>query len=179
MQKIIARAVVLTVLSVVMIQPIQSLASTVHTELVPGYHKPLIVRGERSLAYENLVKSGILEKSVDEQEVILLANVIYHENWHTDKEHKAAYYTGAVVLNRVKDKDFPDTVYDVLYQKNPIQYSTTHKFFTVEIPEECIKMARNLLRYDYDVPSNVVYQAQFKQGSDVYDIINGDYFCYK
>ena len=44
------------------------------------------------------------------EEVDLLAEVIYWENWHTDKEHLAAYYTVAVVMNRVNSKAWPDTV---------------------------------------------------------------------
>lgn len=115
-----------------------------------------------------------------QEEINLLAEVIYHENWHTDKEHLAAYYTGAVVMNRVKSKVWPNTVKDVLYQKNPIQYSTTSKFFTKEIPPECYEMARDIYRNGTpDVPYDVVFQATFKQGSgDWIDPINGEHFCY-
>lgn len=115
-----------------------------------------------------------------QEEINLLAEVIYHENWHTDKEHLAAYYTGAVVMNRVNSKYWPNTVKDVLYQKNPRQYSTTEKFFTKEIPEECYEMARDIYRNGTpDVPYDVVFQATFKQGrGDWIDPINGEHFCY-
>ena len=63
-----------------------------------------------------------------QSEINLLAEVIYHENWHTDKEKRAAYLTGAVVMNRVNSPLWPNTVKAVLYQKN--QYSTTGLFFT-------------------------------------------------
>ena len=114
------------------------------------------------------------------EEINLLAEVIYHENWHTDKEHLAAYYTGAVVMNRVKSKVWPNTVKDVLYQKNPIQYSTTSKFFTKEIPQECYDMARDIYKNGTpDVPYDVVFQATFKQGrGDWIPPINGEHFCY-
>ena len=111
------------------------------------------------------------------EDIELLAEVMYHENWHTDKEHLAAYYTGAVVLNRVKHKWFPDTVKGVLYQKG--QYSTVKKFYTKELPQECYEMARDLLKYGApDVPETVIWQAMFKQGKGVWRKVNTDYFCY-
>ena len=113
-----------------------------------------------------------------QEDVNLLAEVIYHENWHTDKDHLAAYYTGAVVMNRVKSKDWPNTIESVLYQKNPRQYSTTGKFFTVELPEECYEMAEDILKNGTsDVPENIFFQAQFKQGK-IWKEINGEIFCY-
>lgn len=119
---------------------------------------------------------------IDEEEVRLLAEVIYHENWNTDKNHRAAYLTGAVVRNRMfRDEEWLHlkgecTVYDVVYARG--QYSTTKKFFTKEIPQECYDMARDILIHGTpDVPENVIYQATFKQGK-TYEIINGEYFCY-
>lgn len=109
-------------------------------------------------------------------DVNLMANVIYYENWYTDAEKETAYWTGAVVLNRVKSDKFPNTIYDVLYQRG--QYSTTKKFFTKEIPEECYEMAQRILAYGTpDVPENVVFQATFKQGK-VWKTKNGEVFCY-
>lgn len=109
-------------------------------------------------------------------DVNLMANVIYHENWYTDAEKETAYWTGAVVLNRVKSDKFPNTIHDVLYQRG--QYSTTKKFFTKEIPKECYEMARKILAYGTpDVPENVVFQATFKQGK-VWKTKNGEVFCY-
>ena len=114
-----------------------------------------------------------------QEDINLLAEVIYHENWHTDKDHLAAYYTGAVVMNRVKSKDWPNTIESVLYQKNPRQYSTTGKFFTVELPEECYEMAERILRDGTDdVPKSVVFQAMRKQGKGTWKKVGTDYFCY-
>lgn len=115
-----------------------------------------------------------------QEDINLLAEVMYHENWTTDKDHRAAYLTGAVVMNRVKSDKWPNTVHDVLYQKNPIQYSTTKKFFTKELPAEVYEMAEDILKNGTpDVPYNVVYQATFSQGSgDWIDPINGEHFCY-
>lgn len=118
------------------------------------------------------------------RDVDLMAEVIYHENWHTDKDHLAAYYTGAVVLNRIKSDEKwvhlngDRTVYDVVYAKG--QYSTTKKFFTVEIPKECRQMAIDILANGTpDVPENVIFQAQFRQGSGLWKKVGTDYFCFE
>lgn len=110
------------------------------------------------------------------EEVDLLAEVIYWENWHTDKEHLAAYYTGAVVMNRVNSKAWPDTVKGVLYQRG--QYSTTKYFYTKEIPAECYEMARDIYKNGTpDVPENVIFQAMRPLGK-TWKKVNTDYFCY-
>ena len=110
------------------------------------------------------------------EEVDLLAEVIYWENWHTDKEHLAAYYTGAVVMNRVNSKAWPDTVKGVLYQKG--QYSTTKYFYTKEIPPEVYDMAWDIYRNGTpEVPENVIFQAMRPLGK-TWKKVNTDYFCY-
>lgn len=120
-----------------------------------------------------LMANGYTKADVD-----LLAEVIYWENWYTDAEKETAYWTGAVVMNRVKSDKFPNTIEEVLYQKNPIQYSTTKYFITKEIPEECYEMARNILAFGTpDVPEDVLYQATFKQGK-IWKQKNGEIFCY-
>lgn len=113
-----------------------------------------------------------------QEEISLLAEVIYHENWHTDKEHLAAYYTGAVVMNRVKSPLWPDTVKGVVYQKG--QYSTTKYFYTKELPPEVYEMARDIYRNGTpDVPANVIFQSMQKGlGRGHWKVINGEYFAY-
>lgn len=112
------------------------------------------------------------------EEINLLAEVIYHENWHTDKDHLAAYYTGAVVMNRVNSKSWPNSVKEVLYQRG--QYSTTKLFYTVELPEECYEMARDIYRNGTpEVPANVIFQSMQKGlGRGHWKVINGEYFAY-
>lgn len=118
------------------------------------------------------------KRKFEETEIKLLAEIIYWENWFTDKAKIAAYRTGAVVMNRVKSPKWPNTVYDVAYERG--QYSTTKYFYTKEIPEECYEMAKDIYYNGTpDVPYNVVFQATFKQGYGDWDEpINGEHFCY-
>lgn len=111
-----------------------------------------------------------------QKDINLTAEVIYWENWYTDKNKEAAYDTGAVAWNRVKSPEFPNTLEGVLYQKG--QYSTTKYFFTQELPKECYEMAEDIvLNGTPDVPETVLFQATFKQGK-VWKVINGEYFCF-
>ena len=111
-----------------------------------------------------------------QEEINLLAEVIYHENWYTDKDHLAAYYTGAVVMNRVHSPAWPDTVKGVLYQKG--QYSTTKFFYTKELPPEVYDMAWDIYRNGTpEVPEDVIFQAMRPLGK-TWKKVNTDYFCY-
>jgi hypothetical protein len=157
--------------------------------LIPGFKTPAKVRDVGYADITEIVASHrifmerlIAAVELKHESINLLAEVIYWENWHTDKDHRAAYLTGAVVMNRVARDDSwlhlngEKTVKGVLYAKG--QYSTTKYFFTKEIPEECYEMARDIYTNGTpDVPKNVIFQATFKQGKK-YDLINGEWFCY-
>lgn len=146
--------------------------------------KAATITGEKPLAGISYLRQQIIDKGLTLPEVEdarLLAEVMYHENWSTDAEHEAARLTGAVVLNRVKSPHFPGTIKAVLYQRNPTQYTTTHKFFTKTIPAECYELAARLLKYGApDVPANVIYQSTHEEfGSGVWREINGEFFNYE
>lgn len=116
------------------------------------------------------------KRKFEESEINLLAEIIYWENWFTDEEKLTARWTGGVVMNRVNSDEFPDSVYDVAYQRG--QYSTTKYFYTKELPEECYEMAKDIYYNGVeDMPENVLFQATFKQGK-IWKQLNGEIFCY-
>lgn len=140
-----------------------------------------VVTGEKHL--------GGLSKAMEDTEytvypegICLLAEVMWHENGCNGEE--VMYYTGAVVMNRVRNKWFPNTVKEVLYQTNPRQYSTTDKFFTKELPESVYHLAAKVAKGTPDVPEGVLYQAMFKQGKvwkripSSYSEKDIEYFCF-
>ena len=142
----------------------------------------VVVTGETALGGVSFYREMVIDKGgtlPEREDLNLLAEVMFHENWSTDKNHEAARLTGAVVLNRVKSKRWPNTIREVLYQKR--QYSTTGKFFSKEIPQECYDIARDLLvNGTPDVPENVIFQSTHPEfGSGVWKCINGEYFNYE
>lgn len=145
--------------------------------------KAATIHGDTAIAGFSKLRQMVIDKEGDLPEIEdikLLAECIYYENWHTDAEKITAYYTGAVVMNRVNSSEFPNSIKAVLYQTKPRQYSTTDMFFTKTIPHDCYVMALDIARNGTpDVPKTILYQARFAQGSGVWKIINGEYFCYE
>lgn len=113
-----------------------------------------------------------------QEDLELLTHVIYAEAGSDYCTDEMRYGVGSVVLNRVEDECFPDTLYNVVYQRG--QYQCTWDGNIDKIPDErAYRIAMDLLNNGSIFPSDVVYQAEFKQGSGVYSKIQNIYFCYK
>lgn len=143
---------------------------------------PIVWNGRQAYVYSAYVAAqtqhtGSASTAYSQAELDLLARVIYCEagsSWLTD-EHQLA--VGSVVLNRVADSRFPNTISGVVYQKG--QYSCVPNGMINRTPSErAINNARYLLENGVTIPTNVVWQAQFKQGKGVWKYIQGHYFCY-
>ena len=115
---------------------------------------------------------------VNVDELDMLAHLLGGEagsDWCSDE---MIYYVGSVVLNRVDSPNFPNTIEDVIFQSG--QYACTWDGNYERVPSErCYRIAEELLRYGSVLPGNVVYQAEFKQGSGVFKKVQNMYFCYQ
>lgn len=113
-----------------------------------------------------------------EEELELLARVIFAEagsNWCSDKMQQ---YTGSVVLNRMASPLFPNTMREVVYQRG--QYSCARSGGINKTPNErAYNCAIFLLENGSVLPSNVVFQSQHRQGDGLYEQVQNMYFCYK
>ena len=118
----------------------------------------------------------------DSTDLDLLAKIIYLEAGGCTYRHKQL--VGCVVINRVNSSKFPNTIEDVVYQKNQY-YPRGSKYLANAKPDsECYEIARDLLANGNHgiCPSNVLFQAEFVQG-EVYEVIvspygSTTYFCY-
>lgn len=116
--------------------------------------------------------------TVSEEDIDLLAHLLYAEAGYSWISDETLYYVGSVALNRVNSKYYPDTLYEVIYQKG--QYACTWDGNIEKTPtKRCYEIAEDLLRNGSVLPENVVYQASFKQGSGVYSYQDKMYFCYR
>lgn len=117
-------------------------------------------------------------KPYTDEELELLAHLIFAEagsNWCSDKMQQ---YTGSVVLNRIASPLFPNTMYDVIYQSG--QYSVVRSGAINKEPNErAYEVAKYLLVNGSVLPETVVFQSQHKQGDGVYEQVQNMYFCYK
>ena len=114
-------------------------------------------------------------------DVELLASLIYYEQGEpeTAEDEERCYLTGCVVLNRVASDEFPNTMAEVINQQG--QYACANKVRNYGYYGDiCFEIAEGLLTYGVeDVPDNLVFQAQFPQGSGTYKKIYNQYFCYR
>lgn len=110
-----------------------------------------------------------------EDDLYTLAHVICGESEGCSRDMKLS--VGSVVLNRVADERFPDTIAEVVFQ--PGQYACTWDGnYYREPSQDTWDIAAELLEEGPAIDESVVWQAEFIQGYGVYDIIGNTYFCY-
>ena len=121
-----------------------------------------------------------------EQELELLSIVIYSEAGSDSITDDTRRMVGEVVLNRVAHPDYPDNILDVLTQKSqygrfhwtgvvwPARASRAAEAHAVERAREC---ARLVFTEERLLPTDVIYQAQFRQGRECVVHVPGFYFC--
>lgn len=130
---------------------------------------------------QDYLNQGFTEKppAVNQSDMILLARVIYAEASENPSIRLIdRQYVGAVVMNRVRSPRFPNSVSGVIYATNQYACVGNSKFNSYP-PQECIDIAKQLLLGEtFGVPSNVVFQAQFSQGSGLWKQIGVHYYCY-
>lgn len=121
------------------------------------------------------------------REVEMLAIVIYREAGGDECSDFTRMGVGTVVMNRIDDPRYPDTLYGVLTQE--AQYGRMH-WTGVVWPERAsdpneahaVKRAyiiaeRILLEGARVFEADVVFQAEFIQGTEVVAYSDGMYFC--
>lgn len=107
---------------------------------------------------------------------ILLAKVIHAEASDNNIADRRA--VGVVVMNRVASSTYPNSIYNVVYQKG--QYSCIRgSKFKKDPPQECLNIAEEILSGErYGIPANIIFQSQRKQGTGVWKKIGSHYYCY-
>ena len=118
------------------------------------------------------------ERSYSDDDIWYLSRVIQAESGYCQKEMMEG--VGSVVLNRRDDDRFPDTIKEVIEQ--PGQYSTLSWLSSQTPTEEVMDVTIDLLENGSKFPPEVVWQANFPQGSGTYQTLSTSYstmyFCY-
>ena len=120
------------------------------------------------------------EKPYTDEDLYILSHIISAEAGNCSEDMMLS--VGSVVLNRVQDDRFPDTIEDVVFQQG--QYSPTwNGAYYAEPTEAACEVAKTLLEEGPTIDPSVVWQAEFPQGQGVYDMIDSPwgttmYFCY-
>ena len=96
---------------------------------------------------------------VDASDEKLLATIIWCEAGNQSRTGKVA--VGAVVLNRVRSAKFPNTIKEVLYQKNqfsPVGSGWYAKALAAGVPEDCYEAARAALAGENPIGGCLFFQ---------------------
>ena len=219
MKKFLIATLLCMALTVTMV-PMAFVADSNYTECMAAIQEQRTIQDQAHQTAESLRKKGYSDSSAyvqaakstwneaqkaiagyqklaqySDEDIRILTTTVFHEAGHTTEQLRQ--YVAQVVLNRVEDSRFPDTVKGVITQ--PGQYST--KYATVEaanaiqatdskngtyyygICEDSVKAA---MMGQVEMPSNVLYQANFSQGKGVWKSVyfnsgwyaSTSYFCY-
>lgn len=100
-----------------------------------------------------------------EQEALdIIARVVQGEAGACPVDHQIA--VAAVVVNRINSELFPGTAREVVAQ--PGQYTTLYLSGFDRTSRACYEAAKIALDGTDDVPDDVIWQAQFPQGTEVW-----------
>jgi len=138
--------------------------------------------------FEHAEEETTICEAREASDLEIIACVVYNEAGYgcTDRHQELV---AAVVVNRVCDNRFPSSVYGVVTA--PYQYDVAYATYgswamtramQSDVWDHCLEIAERALRGEIDCPANVLFQAEFLQGSGVYEIgytsYSTTYFCY-
>lgn len=120
------------------------------------------------------------EQMYSDNDLYVLSHIISAESGNCSEEMMIA--VGSTVLNRVEDDRFPGSIEEVVFA--PGQYSPTwNGAYYNEPTEAAVEVAKMLLEEGSQIPEDVVWQAEFRQGNEIWKTIESPwgtvmYFCY-
>ena len=121
------------------------------------------------------------EQKISFDDLYLLARVIYSEAGSDWLDEEFRLCVGEVALNRVASPEYPDTLYDVVYQKGQYTGVNTARFANMKPGEDCVDAALKLLQGERRMVPAVVYQSDYIQGElfSMYSDrrLGNTYFC--
>ena len=99
------------------------------------------------------------ERDYTEEDFYVLSHIISAEAGNCGEEMLKA--VGSVVLNRVADKRFPNTIKEVVFQTKPsLQYGPIKDgSYYNEPTEDALEVAEYLLENGSQLPADVIYQS--------------------
>lgn len=149
--------------------------------------EPAVTTEPEIVETQEAVSPPSVEPSYTEEELEILAVIIYQEAGGDKCSDDTRLKVGNVFLNRVASPLFPNTFKEVATAKS--QYGTLY-WTGIKWPdrasspqeqnavERAYRIAQELLEGKRVLPNNVFWQAEFMQGDGLYRYQDGIYFCY-
>lgn len=128
------------------------------------------------------------EELGESEDLYWLSHLIMAEEEGASYENKLM--CGLVAMNRVKDKSYPNTLEEVIFQKDKkgnVQYACIKSSkgkkarIYLEPNEDSLRAAKEILSKNCSIkiPEEVVFQSERPLGSGVYKKIGNQYYSYK
>jgi len=116
------------------------------------------------------------------EDLYVLSHIINAEAGDNNCTHEHRVAVGSVVLNRVAADDYPDSIYEVVFDNG--QYAPTWDgSYEKEPSADSVEVAKMLLQEGSQLPAECVFQAEFPQGSGTWQtfttIYGTTYICYR
>ena len=154
--------------------------------------EPTTIAEETTTQEETIVPETTVPETTEpelpytEEELEMMAIVIYQEAGGNECSDETRLMVGTVVMNRIADERFPDTMYEVLTA--PRQYGRLHwtgivwpdrasSPYEAEAVERAYAIAKRILLGERAFNGSVVWQAEFPQGVETVAYQDGMYFC--
>lgn len=134
--------------------------------------EPIEVESEKTSESNAETEENISISTFDYDDLMLLAKIVQNEagcDFCTDEHQRAV---ASVVINRVNDARFPDTIYGVISQgwngECPLQYNVggIERFNSLKPSERALANAQYVLEHGSTV-DGAIWQAEFIQGEIV------------
>ena len=122
-----------------------------------------------------------------EEEVILLAKCVQTEAGDYAKHKNSQKLVAQVVLNRVKSGEFPNSIEEVIYDKqHGVQFDVAYNGMIDKcvLEQETLNNVYSVLMFGGDLPSNVLYfysdkvKDNWVNKLDIYTVLEGTVFAY-
>lgn len=132
-----------------------------------------------TLAGMGTVETETEMQAYTEEDLWYMSHTVQAEAGYCEREMQEG--VASVIMNRVNSDLFPNSVMECILQ--PGQYSTASYLSTQEPTEQVIDVCIDILENGSKFPADVLYQANFPQGSGTYKTLSTSYstmyFCYQ
>ena len=132
-----------------------------------------------TLAGMGTVETETEMQAYTEEDLWYMSHTVQAEAGYCEREMQEG--VASVIMNRVNSDLFPDSVMECILQ--PGQYATASYLSSQEPTEQVIDVCIDILENGSKFPENVLYQANFPQGSGTYKTLSTSYstmfFCFQ
>lgn len=151
------------------------------TEYIEVPSEPEIIYVEKEVEKEvevgELPYYKTIAENITQEEIDLVAKLAYEEAGNQSLVGQRAVVE--VVFNRKLSNLFPNTIYEVIYQENPTQFTPAYKLVNTVPTEEQYAAVQAVLSESVPIlNADVLYFSTGTNGHDVYEKIGAHYFCY-